>query len=169
MLLKIQSELKAPKNRKNTFGKYDYRSCEDILEAVKPLLVKYNATLTITDDILNVGERYYVRAIAEFTCGEEHHTVIGFARESFERKGMDDAQLTGATSSYARKYALNGLFLIDDSQDSDMTSKDIGSVLEEISQSETQDELKSIWLSNQNLASNKDFLKALKDKKALLK
>ncbi len=169
MLLKIQSELKAPKNRKNTFGKYDYRSCEDILEAVKPLLLKYNATLTITDDILTVGERYYVRAIAEFTCGEEHHTVIGFARESSERKGMDDAQLTGATSSYARKYALNGLFLIDDSQDSDTTSKDIQSVLTEIEQATTQDELKQIWLNNQSIATDKEFLKALLAKKALLK
>lgn len=118
-LTKIQSELKAPKNRKNKFGGYNYRSCEDILEAVKPLLVKYEASLTIWDDIVEVGGRVYVKATAYFTCSEFQTQVTAFAREAESKKGMDDSQITGTASSYARKYALNGLFLIDDTKDAD--------------------------------------------------
>ena len=119
-LLKIQQELKAPKNQVNTFGKYKYRSCEDILEAVKPLLAKNECALTISDEIINVGNHNYVKATAVlsdekgiFAC------VSASAREALEQKGMSDSQLTGATSSYARKYALNGLFAIDDTKDAD--------------------------------------------------
>lgn len=119
VLTQIQSELKAPKNRKNKFGGYNYRSCEDILEAVKPLLVKYEASLTIWDDIVEVGGRVYVKATAYFTCGEFQTQVTAFAREAESKKGMDDSQITGTASSYARKYALNGLFLIDDTKDAD--------------------------------------------------
>lgn len=119
-LRKVQSELKAPKSQYNSFGKYSYRSCEDILEAVKPLLVKYEATVSITDDVVLVGDRVYVRATATFI--DKDGKIIqssAFAREPVARKGMDEAQVTGATSSYARKYALNGLFLIDDNKDAD--------------------------------------------------
>lgn len=116
----VQSELKAPKGQYNSFGKYSYRSCEDILEAVKPLLDKYEATVSITDDVVLVGDRVYVKATATFI--DKDGKVIqssAFAREPLARKGMDEAQVTGATSSYARKYALNGLFLIDDNKDAD--------------------------------------------------
>lgn len=120
-LLLVQIELKAPKNAYNSFGKYKYRSCEDILEAVKPVLNKYKATLTVSDDIVLIGDRYYVKARARFVDIETGDSIenVAFARESDEKKGMDSSQVTGATSSYARKYALNGLFLIDDTKDSD--------------------------------------------------
>lgn len=121
-LAKIQKELKAPKAQKNSFGKYNYRSCEDILEAVKPLLGE--CTLTISDKIELIGDRYYVKATATLYGKDVKDTVSadGYARESLEKKGMDSAQITGAASSYARKYALNGLFSIDDTKDSDATN-----------------------------------------------
>ena len=121
-LLKIQSELKAPKNQRNDFGKYNYRSCEDILEAVKPLLVKEKLLLRITDELVQVGERYYIKATAILTDGTETIENTSYAREEENKKGMDGSQITGASSSYARKYALNGLFLIDDVKDSDTTN-----------------------------------------------
>ena len=115
----VQSELNAPKNRHNSFGKYDYRSCEDILEAVKPLLKQHGLMLTITDSIEQVGARYYVKATAEVTDGEHAVSACAYAREPDTKKGMDESQLTGTASSYARKYALNGLFCIDDQKDAD--------------------------------------------------
>ena len=120
-LLMIQSELKAPKGQYNTFGKYKYRSCEDILEAVKPLCVKYATVLTVEDEIVNIGERFYIKATAKLSdCeGNETITISAFAREADTKTGMDLSQLTGATSSYARKYALNGMFCIDDTKDAD--------------------------------------------------
>ena len=119
-LRSIQCELKAPKGQYNSFGKYSYRSCEDILEAVKPLLDKYKATVYITDEVVAVGDRIYVKATATFVDKDgKEVSVSAFAREPVARKGMDEAQVTGATSSYARKYALNGLFLIDDNKDAD--------------------------------------------------
>jgi len=119
-LRSIQCELKAPKGQYNSFGKYSYRSCEDILEAVKPLLDKYKATVYITDEVVSVGDRIYVKATATFVDKDgKQVSVSAFAREPVARKGMDEAQVTGATSSYARKYALNGLFLIDDNKDAD--------------------------------------------------
>ena len=119
-LRSIQCELKAPKGQYNSFGKYSYRSCEDILEAVKPLLDKYKATVYITDEVVSVGDRIYVKATATFVDKDgKEISVSAFAREPVARKGMDEAQVTGATSSYARKYALNGLFLIDDTKDAD--------------------------------------------------
>lgn len=122
-LLVIQKGLKAPKNQRNDFGKYNYRSCEDILESVKPLLVTAQATLTIADELVLIGERYYIRATATLTDIEDaKHPAIfvtAFAREEADKKGMDGSQITGAASSYARKYALNGLFCIDDTKDAD--------------------------------------------------
>ncbi len=140
-LIKIQSELKVPKNQKNTFGNYYYRNCEDILEEVKPLLLKYELILTISDEIIfiedtvsnqkilqngdkiqNSSSRFYVKATAILTDGEKEIKTNAYAREAESKKGMDESQLTGATSSYARKYALNGLFCIDDTKDSDTTN-----------------------------------------------
>ena len=120
-LKKIQQELKAPKSQYNNYGRYAYRSAEDILEAVKPLLAKYDAELTLTDDIIEVSGRIYVKATAVLKGNDETEsiTVTAFAREPAEKKGMDESQITGTASSYARKYALNGLFLIDDNKDAD--------------------------------------------------
>lgn len=122
-LISIQSELKAPKSQFNKFGGYKYRKAEDILEAVKPLLAKQKCTLTITDDVVLIGNRIYVKATATIKNEKgECETTTGFAREEETKKGMDGSQITGASSSYARKYALNGLFAIDDNADSDTTN-----------------------------------------------
>ncbi|MFA6281882.1 MAG: ERF family protein [Candidatus Omnitrophota bacterium] len=120
ILNKIQKELKAPKGQTNAFGGYKYRSCEDILEAVKPLLG--NAVLSISDEIVLIGDRYYVKASVTLTDGTKTMSTTAFARESLLKKGMDESQITGAASSYARKYALNGLFCIDDTKDADTTN-----------------------------------------------
>ena len=121
----IQSKLKAPKGQYNSFGKYKYRSCEDILEAVKPLLVETKTVLCITDQMEVVGDRIYVRAETHLKDAEDSSSeivTIAYAREEESKKGMDSSQVTGAASSYARKYALNGLFCIDDNKDSDSTN-----------------------------------------------
>ena len=120
-LLNIQQELKAPKNQRNNFGGYNYRSCEDILEAVKPLLAKEKCILTLNDELVQIGERYYIKATATILDIENGSVVsnIAYAREEETKKGMDGSQITGTASSYARKYALNGLFLIDDTKDAD--------------------------------------------------
>lgn len=118
-LLAVQTELKAPKGKYNSFGKFKYRSCEDILEAVKPLLAKFGLMLTLSDEVVNVFERVYVKATATLTDGKQSLTVSAYAREAEKKTGMDDSQVTGTASSYARKYALNGLFLIDDTKDAD--------------------------------------------------
>lgn len=123
-LVQIQSELKAPKSQYNSFGKYHYRSCEDITEAAKPICAAHNAALTLNDTVVLIGDRYYVQAEARLTCAEtgESVSVTALAREEDTKKGMDASQLTGATSSYARKYALSGLFALDDTKDSDFTN-----------------------------------------------
>ena len=118
-LSRIQAELKAPKSQRNDFGNYNYRSCEDILEAVKPLLAREGLVLTITDSIEMVGNRYYVKATATVTDGEKSISTTAYAREADGRKGMDESLVTGSSSSYSRKYALNGLFCIDDTKDAD--------------------------------------------------
>lgn len=115
----VQFKLKAPKGQTNNFGHYNYRSCEDILEAVKPLLHEAGLTLTLSDDVIAVGNRVYVKATATVTDGTESISNTAFAREAESKKGMDDSQVTGTASSYARKYALNGLFCIDDTKDAD--------------------------------------------------
>ena len=157
-LAKIQQELKAPKGQFNKFANFNYRSCEDILEAVKPLL-DGKLVLTLSDDVVLVGERYYIKATAKLSNGKDSLYISAFARESLERKGMDDSQITGATSSYARKYALNGLFAIDDTKDSDverkikviaeklLTSKDLkalASILQSITNAKSVKELEEI-------------------------
>lgn len=124
-LLAIQTELKAPKSQYNSFGKYNYRNCEDILEAVKPICQKYKAVLFLTDDIIYVEGRHYVKATATLIDCEKPNEMVfvsANAREELEKKGYDGSQITGASSSYARKYALNGLFDIDDTKDSDTTN-----------------------------------------------
>lgn len=118
-LTKIQNELKAPKSQHNKFGNYDYRSAEDILEALKPLLATHNAQLTLTDKPVMVGEWHYIEATARLVVDDKEIANTASARESPAKKGMDDSQITGTASSYARKYALNGLFLIDDTKDAD--------------------------------------------------
>lgn len=122
-LAAIQSALKAPKSQFNSFGGYHYRNAEDILEAVKPLLAQQGCVLTCTDELVLIGERYYVKATATI-CNKEGQIVqtAAYAREEESKKGMDGSQVTGASSSYARKYALNGLFCIDDTKDSDTTN-----------------------------------------------
>lgn len=126
-LSEIQTKLKAPKGQVNSFGNYSYRSCEDILEAVKPFLT--GLTLTLSDEIVNVGDRYYIKATVTLSDGgDKLITNTAYAREAADKKGMDDSQITGAASSYARKYALNGLFAIDDTKDADTmdNTKDSG-------------------------------------------
>lgn len=122
-LLKIQTELVCGKNQRNTFGNYNYRSCEDILEAVKPFLKELELTLKLQDELVYIGERYYVKATAILSDGKEEIVNTAYAREEETKKGMDGSQITGASSSYARKYALNGLFLLDDVKDSDATNE----------------------------------------------
>lgn len=165
-LKKIQQKLKAPKSQQNTFGHYNYRSCEDILEAVKPLLAEFDATLLLSDELVQVGERYYIKATAKFVHESDSTEVTAYAREADIKKGMDESQITGTASSYARKYALNGLFLIDDTKDADTdeyTSKSKGSdkpakkpmkngvnfqeVREKLTEIDTLDELNSYWTS----------------------
>src|SRR5699024_2670365 len=118
-LLNVQRDLKAPKGQYNSFGKYKYRSAEDILEAVKPINVRNGILLTITDEPILIGEWHYIKASATVTDGVDNLTVTAYARESETKKGQDLSQITGTASSYARKYALNGLYLIDDTKDAD--------------------------------------------------
>ena len=121
---KIQVELKAPKTQRNNFGNYNFRNCEDILEALKPLLLREKIIIQLSDDLVQIGDRFYIKATAtliDVESGEKHSTTA-FAREELSKKGMDGSQITGASSSYARKYALNGLLAIDDTKDSDTTN-----------------------------------------------
>lgn len=123
-LFGIQTELKAPKGQYNKFGKYYYRNAEDILEALKPLLKAYKCSVNVSDEVVMLGDRFYIKATATIKNESgETESAVGFAREEESKKGMDAMQLSGATSSYARKYALNGLFAIDDNKDSDTTNK----------------------------------------------
>lgn len=124
LLSKIQVELKAPKNQYNSFGKYKYRSLEDIFEGLKPLLEKYECSVSVADELVQVGDRYYIKATV--TLRDKDNNIVatntGYAREEENKKGLDASQLTGATSSYARKYAMNGMFAIDDVKDADATN-----------------------------------------------
>lgn len=139
ILSKIQADLKVPKGQFNNFGKYNYRSCEDIVEAVKPLLHAEDIALLLSDEVVQVGNRIYVKATATITKGETSLSVTAYAREAEERKGMDDSQITGTASSYARKYALNGLFAIDDTKDADTDEHTEGRKKEEAKPEKKQD------------------------------
>lgn len=186
-LIEIQNELKAPKNQRNNFGGYNYRSCEDILEAVKPLLKKHGLALIISDEVVNKGERYYVRAVAQLLDGEKSHDnliaeTVAYAREEESKKGMDASQLTGSTSSYARKYALNGLFAIDDNKDSDATNthdkeevktpkeqikevKNDNDILAGVVQCKTEEECNDYWKNNVSKLSGANARKQLAELK----
>lgn len=192
-LIAIQSELKAPKSQFNKFGGYKYRKAEDILEAVKPLLAKQKCTLIITDDVVLIGNRIYVKATATIKNEKgECETTNGWAREEETKKGMDGSQITGASSSYARKYALNGLFAIDDNTDSDTTdngqqqtqqqaqtqaqqpasnqfnSNDLNEGLGYLSRCATKDNLLWVIQHYQPLCSNAQFMQAVSAKKKQL-
>ena len=152
-LMNIQQELKAPKGQYNSFGKYAYRSCEDILEAVKPLLKKEKVVLTISDELQYIGNRYYIKATATLIDTESEATISNsaYAREEETKKGMDGSQITGASSSYARKYALNGLFGIDDNKDSDTTNIQSKEEKEDKKASPKQMELIQKYYQGENL------------------
>ena len=193
-LIAIQSELKAPKSQFNKFGGYKYRKAEDILEAVKPLLAKQKCTLIITDDVVLIGNRIYVKATATIKNEKgECETTNGWAREEETKKGMDGSQITGASSSYARKYALNGLFAIDDNADSDTTNdgqnqaaqqqtqtqqsaaqqtaspqyhpNDLNEGLDYLSRCVTKDNLVWVIQTYQPLCSNAQFIQAVSSKR----
>ena len=158
-LLNIQNELKAPKSQFNAFGKYKYRNAEDILESVKPLCFKYKATLTLSDEIVLIGERYYVKATATLTDNEKPELKIwitAYAREEESKKGMDGSQVTGASSSYARKYALNGLFNIDDTKDSDSTNTHGKDGKETTTQEVTNEEILKLFALAEQAGYSKD-------------
>lgn len=185
-LVNIQSKLVCKKNQMNKFGGYKYRSCEDILEAVKPLLAENECTLTITDDVIMVGDRIYVKAEAVLTNKEGVEVCTkSFAREEESQKGMSAAQITGSASSYARKYALNGLFCIDDTKDDDFNNThgkddkkqpqaeqpvntELIPVLEEINKATDKKQLDAIYLKYECFQKNNEFLKALTQKKTTL-
>jgi hypothetical protein len=160
----IQNKVKAPKGQFNSFGKYHYRSAEDILEAVKQVVNPMGYSITISDTIINVGYRYYIKATATLSNGKETWSTDGYAREEESKKGMDGSQVTGASSSYARKYALNGLFALDDTKDSDATNThgkepvkqapkpsvtisaaELGEVKRLLDECQTMETLKEIW------------------------
>lgn len=153
-VIAVQSQLKAPKNQRNDFGGFNYRSCEDILEAVKPLLKAEGLCLTITDDIVMLGDRYYVKATATLTDGERSLPNQAFAREPEERAKMDGSQVTGSASSYARKYALNGLFAIDDTKDADALNN--GKAIDTTKAADTLN-------NGQDAAKGKDLNKAIEE------
>jgi hypothetical protein len=172
-LVSIQSELKAPKGQTNKFGGYKYRSCEDILEALKPHLKEQGLFLSITDELVAQGNRYYIKASAIITDGVDRWSVDGWAREEEVKKGMDSSQITGASSSYARKYALNGLFGIDDTKDSDATNDgdipqmpivNLQTAIYDIGLANSLDGLKTIWAKYPQFQKQQEFIDA-KDKK----
>ena len=172
-LVSIQSELKAPKGQTNKFGGYKYRSCEDILEALKPHLKEQGLFLSITDELVAQGNRYYIKASAIITDGVDRWSVDGWAREEENKKGMDSSQITGASSSYARKYALNGLFGIDDTKDSDATNDgdipqmpivNLQTAIYDIGLANSLDGLKTIWAKYPQFQKQQEFIDA-KDKK----
>lgn len=188
-LINIQSKLKAPKSQYNSFGKYSYRSAEDILEAVKPLVHAENCTLTLTDDIVCAGNRIYVKATCRLVNSQgEVIETSAYAREDETKKGMDGSQITGSSSSYARKYALNGMFCIDDTKDADTRSPEQNTskptptpktasgksdefymARQEIDNAKSIDELSRIYNTYKNLHTDADFMESLTTKKKGLK
>lgn len=181
-LINIQAELRAPKKQFNNFGKYKYRSCEDILESLKTLLKLYNCQLTLTDEIIEIGSRYYIRATATLIYGDEVISVTGWAREEEEKKGMDASQITGTASSYARKYALNGLFLIDDANDADTpayarvsytkednNADELQGAILQMQQADTLKDAYNVWdIFSKKYGNDESFIKAKEEKKKQL-
>lgn len=173
MLSEIQHKIKAPKNLKNTFGDYKYRSAEKILEAAKPVLSEYNCSVILSDEVVEVGGRIYVKATANL-IGEQGiiATTTAFAREQLSKKGSDEAQITGAASSYARKYALNGLFAIDDTSDPDTMDNTAEGPVERINNCQTMEELRhefdTLYKAATDPALKKEITKAKDIKKAAL-
>lgn len=175
LLCEVQGALKAPKGQYNSFGKYAYRSCEDIVEAVKPLLVERGLLLTITDDVVPIGARFYVRASATVTDGKDSVANTAYAREPEDKKGMDPSQVTGMSSSYARKYALNGLFCIDDTRDADAMDNrgakvaaaapvTVREAVAKVNGAGSPDELVELWNRFQPLfGQDPEFVKAVMD------
>lgn len=186
-LIEIQTKLKAPKSKYNSFGKYNYRSLEDILEAVKPMLKELNCTLIISDSLVMMGDWHYVKAVAVLKNSEgETVTGEGFAREDPSRSGMSAGQITGSNSSYARKYALNGLFLIDDTKDpdtdeykvesdakakkekkeSDKRRKELEKKFPDVFSANSLDELKTVFADHPDLqGKDHDFMEAMSTRK----
>lgn len=173
-LLLIQAALKCPKSQKNSFGGYNYRSCEDVLEAVKPLLYETQTTLTLSDNIVEVWWRVYVEATATLRDAETWDVIeqnVAYARESESKKWMDESQITGSSSSYARKYALNGLFLLDDVKDADATNTHWKET-KVTKKSEPKEENPDWWFKKaceskkfmQQCMNEDDFIKKIKDK-----
>jgi hypothetical protein len=187
-LVKIQGTLKANKCLRNDYGKFNYRSAETILQAVKPICQELGCQLILTDDIQMIGDRYYVKATATLTNADgEKESATAFARECPARCGMDEAQITGAASSYARKYALNGLFAIDDTKDPDdpeLTKKrleeekakaeqatataNLDTAKKEVEAAKTVEELNAIFYKYKDLQKNQEFINALTNKKNIL-
>ncbi len=180
-IIAVQSALKAPKNQRNKFGGYNYRSCEDILEAVKPLLKEQGLYLTVTDDIVLVGERYYIKATATLSDGTSTVSNTAYAREDESQKGMTGSQLTGATSSYARKYALNGLLAIDDTKDADYLNthgkdkkedkpkKTVEAVIAEVYNQTDEASIVKIYKSYPEYANDTNLISACSQRKQQLK
>ena len=160
----VQQKLKAPKNQYNSFGKYRYRSCEDILEGVKPLLEEVGAAIVLTDCIEQVGDRFYIKATATFMDGTDIICNTAYARESDDKKGMDASQITGTASSYARKYALNGLLLIDDTKDADTDENHN----EAVGRSRSEGAKKAQATKEQNAVDNANQTISEKDLKVLI-
>ena len=155
-LIEIQAELKAPKSQYNKFGGYNYRNCEDILEAVKPLCAKHEIVPLLSDEIVMIGDRFYIKATAKVTDGKDEIATTAYARESKDKKGMDESQITGSASSYARKYALNGLFCIDDTKDADF--------MDNSQNSKSQQQPKPQPAKEMNVKGYNEFLKIQKEK-----
>lgn len=170
----IQNKVKAPKGQFNSFGKYHYRSAEDILEAVKQVVNPMGFSITISDTIINVGDRYYIKATATLSNGKETWSTDGYAREEESKKGMDGSQVTGASSSYARKYALNGLFALDDTKDSDATNthgkeKSIN-WKQEVDACKTLTQLSDLFIANETtIGGDKAILNLFTNRKSELK
>lgn len=169
----IQRDLKAPKSQFNSFAKYNYRNAEDILEALKPLLSKEKCVLVLNDDLVNLGERFYVKAFATLTCIETDERIesSALAREALDRKGQDESQITGTASSYARKYALNGLFCIDDTKDADTmeNKEDVSGAIAKMNKAKTIPELTEIFKSlKDSEKKNPDVIQAGKNRKEVI-
>lgn len=177
-VIAVQQKLKAPKGQRNNYGNYSYRSCEDILEAVKPLLKESELYLSLSDEIVNIGNRFYVKSTVTISDGENSISNVAYAREAESRKGYDESQITGSASSYARKYALNGLFAIDDTKDADTlnnsadyTQQNDGAeqAIQAVNKATSIEALQKVWNDNPTLQKSRKFIQAVNARKSTLK